>query len=205
MRLKFLLPAVFPFVATYLHAQDSGPANSARAAFGSEAAPFLKAYCLRCHSTAKHEGEFDLERLASPDKVGLDPSAWRRVAEQLDTKEMPPPEAKQPDKATNDRFRQWVGNLLNDLARERAGDPGRVVLRRLDNASYTYTLKDLLGVDIKPARQFPTDGAAGEGFTNAGGALLNAALARAQHACCVAMENMTTVPVPLQSLQIAPS
>jgi hypothetical protein len=39
--------------------------------------------------------------------------------------------------------------------------------------------------------------------TNAGGALLNAALARAQHACCAAMENMSTVPVPLQALNDA--
>lgn len=36
--------------------------------------------------------------------------------------------------------------------------------------------------------------------TNAGGALLNVALARAQHACCAALENMTTGPVPLQEL-----
>ena len=36
--------------------------------------------------------------------------------------------------------------------------------------------------------------------TNAGGALLNAALARAQRACCAAMEGMTTGPVALASI-----
>jgi hypothetical protein len=38
---------------------------------------------------------------------------------------------------------------------------------------YTYTLRDLTGVEsLDPAREFPVDGAAGEGFTNAGAALV---------------------------------
>ena len=52
-----------------------------------------------------------------------------------------------------------------------AGDPGPVVLRRLNNAQYTYTIRDLTGVDLQPAREFPADSAAGEGFTNAGNAM----------------------------------
>ncbi|MFM8930264.1 MAG: DUF1587 domain-containing protein, partial [Gemmataceae bacterium] len=171
MRPAFFALGFLAALTTGLQAQPAATKQGARAQFDSAAAPFLKAYCLRCHSTAKHEGEFDLERLAGAEKAGLDASAWRRVAEQLDSHEMPPAESKQPDKVAKEQFRAWVGKLLDDLARERAGDPGRVVLRRLDNASYTYTLKDLLGVDLKPAKQFPADGAAGEGFTNAGGAL----------------------------------
>jgi hypothetical protein len=44
-------------------------------------------------------------------------------------------------------------------------------LRRLSNAEYNYTIRDLCGVDLQPAREFPADGAAGEGFTNAAEAL----------------------------------
>src|SRR5437870_13694870 len=59
------------------------------------------------------------------------------------------------------------------MALAHAGDPGPVVLRRLSNAEYTYTLRDLTGVDaLDPAREFPVDGAAGEGFTNTGNALV---------------------------------
>ena len=44
--------------------------------------------------------------------------------------------------------------------------------RRLSNAEYTYTLRGLTGIDsLEPAREFPVDGAAGEGFTNTGDAL----------------------------------
>src|SRR5438874_1592862 len=52
------------------------------------------------------------------------------------------------------------------------GAPGPVVLRRLNNAEYTYTVRDLTGVDLDPAREFPADGGAGEGFTNTGGSLV---------------------------------
>src|SRR5262249_7614514 len=36
---------------------------------------------------------------------------------------------------------------------------------------YNCTVRDLTGVDLQPAREFPADGAAGEGFTNAAEAL----------------------------------
>ena len=61
--------------------------------------------------------------------------------------------------------------LLDAEARARAGDPGQVPLRRLSNAEYDCTIRDLTGVDLRPAREFPADGAAGEGFTNAAEAL----------------------------------
>jgi len=47
------------------------------------------------------------------------------------------------------------------------------VLRRLSNSEYKYTLRDLTGIpSLDPAREFPVDGAAGEGFTNTGNALV---------------------------------
>ena len=44
--------------------------------------------------------------------------------------------------------------MLAAIALERAGDPGTVVLRRLSNAEYPYTIGDLTGVEsldpVKP-------------------------------------------------------
>src|SRR5439155_20571453 len=39
------------------------------------------------------------------------------------------------------------------------------------NAEYDATIRDLTDVDLRPTREFPADGAAGEGFTNAAEAL----------------------------------
>ena len=46
------------------------------------------------------------------------------------------------------------------------------IMRRLSNVEYTRTIRDLTGVPLDPAREFPQDGAAGEGFTNTGDALV---------------------------------
>ena len=46
------------------------------------------------------------------------------------------------------------------------------MLRRLSNVEYANTIRDLTGVNLDPAREFPQDGAAGEGFTNTGDALV---------------------------------
>ena len=101
-----------------------------------------------------------------------DPSVWQRVAEMLDNGEMPPEDARQPAAAERRALRDWVGRYLHAEARAHAGDPGPVVLRRLNNAQYTYTLRDLTGLkSLQPAREFPVDGGAGEGFTNTGNSL----------------------------------
>ena len=134
-------------------------------------AGFLKTYCLTCHSEAEKKGELSLEPLLTADPTGRHARLWRKVAEAIDTAEMPPKEAKQPAKADLLAFRKAVTVRLDAMARASAGDPGQVVLRRLNNAEYTYTIRDLTGVPLDPVRQFPADNAAGEGFTNTGDAM----------------------------------
>ena len=56
-----------------------------------------------------------------------------------------PKEKPQPTPAEKEQLSQWVDATLDEMARERAGDPGPVVLRRLSNAEYTYTIRDLDG------------------------------------------------------------
>ena len=46
-----------------------------------------------------------------------------------------------------------------------------VLARRLSNAEYNYTIRDLTGVDIRPAKEFPVDPANQAGFDNSGESL----------------------------------
>ena len=46
-------------------------------------------------------------------------------------------------------------------------DPGRVTARRLNRAEYTNTIRDLLAIDFRADKNFPTDDS-GEGFDNIG-------------------------------------
>jgi len=134
--------------------------------------PLVRKFCWECHSTEEQEGEVDLEKFATSAEVRRGRRTWHKVVEALDKGEMPPEDAPQPSAGERKTLRDWVGGVLDADARANAGDPGRVVLRRLSNVEYSNTLRDLTGVDLRPAREFPVDGAAGEGFTNAGEALV---------------------------------
>ncbi len=142
------------------------------AQYAKETHPLLQKFCLDCHSTEKKEGELDLQRFGTLDDVRRSPQSWQKVAEMLDNGEMPPKDAPQPASEQRKQLRGWVERYLNAEAHAAAGDPGPVVLRRLSNAEYTYTIRDLTRVNLRPASEFPADGAAGEGFTNAGNALV---------------------------------
>ncbi len=134
--------------------------------------PILDQHCMKCHAADVQEGTLDLEQFAKIDDVRRSTKTWLKVAEMLDNGEMPPKKAPQPSPELRKRLRAWVADYLHAEALASAGDPGPVLLRRLNNAEYTYTLVDLTGVDLRPAREFPADGAAGEGFTNTGNALV---------------------------------
>ena len=47
-----------------------------------------------------------------------------------------------------------------------------VLARRLNNAEFNNTIRDLTGVDIQPAREFPVDPAIEAGFDNSGESLM---------------------------------
>src|SRR5437667_1634494 len=84
---------------------------------------------------------------------------------------MQPTQMKQPSEATRQQVVDWIQGAWANEARKRDGDPGVVLARRLSNAEYNYTIRDLTGVDIRPASEFPVDPANQAGFDNSGESL----------------------------------
>ncbi len=165
LRLAFLL-GVPVLIASTPHA-------GAAIDFNSTIRPMLQEHCLKCHSTEKQKGDLDMEQALSESALRKFPKIWQGVLEQVSTREMPPKEKPQPTEEQRAQLLQWTQETLESLGRENAGDPGPVVLRRLSNAEYTYTIRDLTGLpELDPAKEFPVDGAAGEGFSNTGQALV---------------------------------
>lgn len=145
------------------------PLLLAASAHAIETRAILQTYCLNCHSTEEQKGDLDLEA----SEIHQEPHVWENVLDQMQLGEMPPKKEKQLSAAEKKQLVDWVRETLDQIALANAGDPGPVVLRRLSNMEYTYTLRDLTGVEsLDPTREFPVDGAAGEGFTNAGAALV---------------------------------
>lgn len=135
--------------------------------------PVLRDSCLNCHSTKKQKGDVDLERFATVADIRRDPQVWESVLEQVVSGEMPPKKEKPLSADAKKALLDWTRRTLDEVAIANAGDPGPVVLRRLSNAEYTYAIQDLTRVpSLDPAREFPVDGSAGEGFTNVGAALV---------------------------------
>ncbi|HEX4144751.1 MAG TPA: DUF1592 domain-containing protein [Pirellulales bacterium] len=166
-------PASAAADAKPVDAKDGGAGEAALAGdFTEQVRPLLKKYCFECHSTAKHKGDLDLERFEAAKDAHHDAEVWRAVLEMLESGQMPPEDSPQPTAAEHRRLAGWTGSLLESEILSRAGDPGRVIVRRLSNPEYNYTIRDLTGLDLQPTRDFPADGAAGEGFTNSGDGLV---------------------------------
>lgn len=171
--MRFTVTVQFASLLAFLNcACGADPFPALAKQYAADARPVLNRYCVDCHTAADPAGELDLEGFATLDDVRLRATAWVKVAEMLDDGQMPPADAAQPTPAERTRLRAWIERYLDAEARASAGDPGPVPLRRLSNAEYGYTIRDLTGVELDPAREFPADGAAGEGFTNASSALV---------------------------------
>jgi len=147
------------------------PDPDAEQDFNQTVKPFLNSYCTSCHSGEKAAAQLDLRRFDRTDAVVDDFARWNRLREKLAAHQMPPRQAKQPDEQARQQIINWIDATWKAEARRNDGDPGIVLARRLSNAEYDYTIHDLTGVDIRPAREFPVDPANLAGFDNSGESL----------------------------------
>ena len=96
---------------------------------------------------------------------------WENVLEMVRTGEMPPEAAKAAAarRRPRPRFRR-IDTVLGEFDCTGPRNVGRVTIRRLNRAEYNNTIRDLVGVDFKPAADFPNDDV-GYGFDNIGDVL----------------------------------
>lgn len=178
MRMCFLLIAgavalaLVSVDAPWLAASDAATeAEDAR--FRDEVRPFLDAYCVGCHGGEKPKAGLDLDFYESAASVAEDLALWEIVQDRLESGTMPPERA-EPRPADDERAAvvAWIGAVRRSEAERTAGDPGVVPVRRLSNAEYDNTIRDLTGVDVRPARAFPVDPANEAGFDNSAESLM---------------------------------
>src|SRR6201996_6936511 len=139
--------------------------------FDQTVKPFVGKYCVACHSGKMAPAQFDLKSYTSVDMVSDDFARWALLAERLKNHEMPPKPMPPPPAAEAQQVIDWVAALRTEEIKKTAGDPGVVLARRLRNAEYDYTVRDLTGQDMHVARQFPVDPANQAGFDNSGESL----------------------------------
>jgi hypothetical protein len=159
LRLNLLLFCATPFgiSQTPPGAVPVNPANSLR--------PFFSASCYTCHNSQAKMAGLDLAALASRTPIPDDRIIWEKVLTKLKSGQMPPAGRPRPNEA---ELRTVVGDLeaaLGASAARMGPDPGHIPPHRLNRTEYNNTIRDLLGVDINPADDFPQDDAV-YGFDN---------------------------------------
>ncbi len=128
--------------------------------------PLLTRYCAGCHNAKTRTASVVLDEPGAVFDLGL----WEEVAINLKGARMPPAGAPQPSAPDRAALLGWVDAEIQRKAGGVPGDPGRVTVRRLNRAEYDNTVRDLLGVVVRPAGDFPADDS-GYGFDNIGDVL----------------------------------
>ncbi len=152
------------------------PATPAKAAapasdvFEKSVRPFVAKYCVSCHGDKSNTADVNLQVFRTAASVGKDPHTWEKVVQKLRSGEMPPEGSPKPAAAAVKTVTAWIEGEFARLDREARPDPGRVTARRLNRAEYNNTMRDLLGIDLRPADDFPQDDS-GYGFDNIGDVL----------------------------------
>lgn len=159
-RFPIFLTAVLAVLSTVQAAPDWKAAESV-----------LAAKCYECHNPEKNKGDIDLKSLSADPNVPKEFKLWADVKDTIDNGDMPPRKAKQLTPEEKATLVGWVSGSLDALAEAKSGDPGPVTMRRLTNAEYDNTIRDLTTRNYGLASQFQSDGGGGEGFSNTGDVL----------------------------------
>lgn len=144
-------------------------AHSRTPRFAEEIQPFLQSYCFSCHGEGKSKGDVTLDSWDNEAAATSATDVWQRVLRKVQNSEMPPENRSQPSAAEKARLAAWIEQRVLRVDCDEP-DPGRAPIRRLNRAEYNNTIRDLMGVDFKPAEDFPVDDS-GHGFDNMADAL----------------------------------
>lgn len=144
---------------------------------GAEPEALLERYCLECHNASEQKGELDLGGTAA---VWSDHEVLENLEWVIAEGEMPPRRSPQPTEEERAILGGWIAEKLAELEEATKGDPGLVIMPRLNQAEYNHVIRDLTGHDLKPARFFPADQVAENGYANMG-AVLNVSPVHAEN------------------------
>ncbi len=144
--------------------------DPAKLTYQKDVLPLLKRYCFDCHGDGAKKAGVEFDKYKSHAELLADRKLWEHTLINVRSREMPPSDKKkQPTLAEREVIQAWIDFEVFKTDPKNP-DPGRVTLRRLNRAEYNHTIRDLVGVNFRPADDFPADDA-GYGFDNIGDVL----------------------------------
>ena len=94
--------------------------------------PLLKEYCVDCHNADKHKGDLNLLPLLEKTALAENREAWEKVAEAVESRDMPPEKKPQPSSEHRDLLVKFIDGQLSLVDCKLDRDPGKVTIRRLN-------------------------------------------------------------------------
>ena len=164
------LIAVVCMMTTFCITSASAQSPSAAHDFARDVVPFLKLHCFECHNSEEPEGGIAFDQYKQSANVQENYDLWERVIRLVNEQQMPPADQPQPAKSEIAKLSSALEVELSRFDCSADKHPGRVTLRRLNKAEYNNTIRDLTGLDLNLADNFPSDDV-GEGFDNIGDVL----------------------------------
>ncbi|WP_146518786.1 DUF1592 domain-containing protein [Stieleria varia] len=159
--------------------------------------PLMQQFCIDCHSEDNLEAGLDLSGFETLDSNATAVTA--RVLEMVRFGAMPPDDSELPSIDERKRFVDSIESTLYAVGCDLTPKSGKVTARRLNRAEYNHSVRDLFGIDIQPADDFPSD-EVGAGFDNNGDVLslspmlLEKYMAAAERVASAAIVDPDTLP-----------
>src|SRR5262245_18413721 len=136
--------------------------------FQTTVQPVISKTCTPCHNAQLASGGMNIAGFTKPESLRTDRPGWEHILDRVRAGEMPPKGVPRPPQL--DAAIAFVQGEFDKADRNTAPDPGHVTARRLNRAEYTNTIRDLLAVEFRAEKSFPTDDL-GNGFDNIGDVL----------------------------------
>jgi mono/diheme cytochrome c family protein len=168
MRVKTSRPL---FLALAFGLIGAAPAfGQAQSGYSTQIVPVLAKHCVSCHGPTKPKAGLNLAVYTTEAALLKDIKVWSKVLENVEGGSMPPDDSSRLSDGESVAFVSFLQSLISKANCKANPDPGRVTLRRLNREEYNNTIRDLVGVDFRPADDFPSDDV-GYGFDNIGDVL----------------------------------
>jgi hypothetical protein len=135
------------------------------AGFDAKVKPILKNVCTGCHNPQTMAGEVNLVPYLDPGTVLGDRAGWEKITQKIAAGEMPPRGIPKPPAEQMTTLVRFIQGEFDKADASLKPDPGRVTAKRLNRNEYRNTVRDLLGIDFRADKDFPTDDS-GYGFDN---------------------------------------
>ncbi|MFP6763567.1 MAG: DUF1592 domain-containing protein, partial [Planctomycetaceae bacterium] len=137
-----------------------------------DVAPLLRQFCSDCHGQQSASGDLNIEALLVERPLVQNRQTWINVLEQIRNRAMPPQDAAQlPDNRQRQTMAAWLHKAIYQFDYSQVSEPGFEPMRRLTHHEYNNTIRDLFGLDLRPADRFPQDLNASSGFDNSSNSL----------------------------------